>query len=186
MAKLNSFTFMSLNGFYKGMDEDIQWHQHGKEEAEYSVESLKTGNTLLFGRKTYEMMKSFWPTQMAFDTYPEVADLMNKAEKLVVSSSVTSADWNNTKIIHNNLVENIERLKLTHKNDITILGSGSLLRQLSEANLIDAYQIMIDPVFIATGQPILDNINRNINLKLKKSRVLNSGTILLFYEQKGK
>ena len=59
MGKLGSFTFISLNGFYKDINNDISWHKHGSEEAEFSAESLKSGNILLFGRKTFEMMRAF-------------------------------------------------------------------------------------------------------------------------------
>jgi dihydrofolate reductase len=182
MAKLTSFTFISLNGFYKGINEDINWHQHGGEEAEYSVESLKSNNILLFGRVTYEMMKSFWPTQMAYDSFPEVADGMNNSEKLVVSKTLNSTDWENTQIIKENLIERISELKKSSKKNITILGSGKILKELANANLVDEYQIMIDPVFIETGEPILDSLNNSITLELTKSKVFKSGTILLYYK----
>lgn len=184
MAKLTSFTFISLNGFYKGINEDINWHQHGGEEAEYSVDSLKSDDILLFGRVTYEMMKSFWPTQMAYDSFPEVADGMNNSVKLVASKSLKSADWKNTQIIKENLIERITELKKTSKKNITLLGSGKVLKQLSNANLVDEYQIMVDPIFIENGETILDNLNYNINLELTKSKVFKSGTILLYYKPK--
>lgn len=184
MAKLTSFTFISLNGFYKGLNEDINWHQHGEEEAECSVESLKSNNTLLFGRVTYEMMKSFWPTQMAYDSFPEVADKMNKAEKLVVSNSLKITNWKNTKIITENFIEKIIDLKKSSNKNIILLGSGNVLKQLANANLVDEYQIMIDPIFIESGEPILDSLKENIRLELTKSKVFKSGVILLYYKPK--
>ncbi|AKP50901.1 dihydrofolate reductase family protein [Cyclobacterium amurskyense] len=184
MAKLTSFTFISLNGFYKGINEDINWHQHGGEEAQYSVESLKSNDTLLFGRVTYEMMKSFWPTQMAYDSFPEVADGMNNSEKIVVSKTLESTDWKNTQIINENLIDRIAELKKTSNKNITLLGSGKILAQLMNANLVDEYQIMIDPIFIEKGEPILDNLKNNIKLELTKSKVFKSGTILLYYKPK--
>lgn len=184
MAKLNSFTFISLNGFYKGENEDISWHQHGGEEAAYSSESLKAHNILLFGRVTYEMMKSFWPTEMAFHAFPEVAAGMNSAEKIVISRTLKTSDWNNTKIIHENLEEHIINLKKTSDKNITLLGSGTILNQLAKANLIDEYQIMIDPIFIESGSPMLDNLNKNVSLQLIKTKVFESGTILLQYHPK--
>lgn len=181
MAKLTSFTFISLNGFYKRANEDISWHQHGGEEAEYSVKSLKSNDILLFGRVTYEMMKSFWPTEMAYNSFPEIADGMNNSEKLVASRSLKSADWNNTKIIKENLEEQIADLKKTSNKNITLLGSGDILMQLANANLIDEFQIMIDPIFLDSGVPVSDHLNKNIALKLTNSRVFKSGTILLYY-----
>jgi len=184
MAKLISLTFISLNGFYKGVNENINWHQHGGEEAEYSVESLKSSDVLLFGRVTFEMMNSFWPTEMAFNSFPEVAERMNNAEKLVVTKSLKTINWKNTKIISENLTDKIVELKEASNKNITLLGSGSVLKQLAEANLIDEYQVMIDPVFIETGTPVLDKLNRDIFLELTKSRVFKSGTILLYYKPK--
>ncbi len=80
MCKLTSFTFLSLNGLYKGEHEDTSWHRHEEEEGKYSEESLESNNILLFGRSTYEMMYSFWPSPMAAKMYPKVAIGMNKAE----------------------------------------------------------------------------------------------------------
>jgi len=184
MAKITSFTFISLNGFYKGVNEDINWHQHGGEEAEYSIESLKSGDILLFGRVTYEMMKSFWTTETAYNAFPEVAEGMNNSEKIVVSKSMNTTDWKNTKIINENLIEEITELKKSSHKNITLLGSGNVLKQLAKANLIDEYQIMLDPVFIESGEPILDHLNKNIFLELTKSKVFKSGTILLHYKPK--
>lgn len=184
MAKLNSFTFISINGFYKGIDEDISWHKHGGEEAEYSEASLKSNNTLLFGRVTYEMMAQFWPTQMAYDSFPEVAKGMNSSNKIVVSKTLKSADWNNTSIISGHMVEKIAELKQTSTNDITLLGSGNILTQLADANLVDEYQIMIDPVFLNGGIPILNKLQHKLNLKLTKNQTFNSGSLLLVYKPK--
>jgi dihydrofolate reductase len=81
MKKLTVFNFTSLNGYFEGSQPgDISWNKHGAEEAEYSAESLKAGNTLLFGRVTYELMADFWPTPFAQEKEPVVAEGMNKAE----------------------------------------------------------------------------------------------------------
>jgi dihydrofolate reductase len=181
MATLTSFTFITLNGFHKGENDDIGWHQHGGEEAEYSVENLKSNDILLFGRVTYDLMRSFWPTEMAYQLYPDVAKGMNEAEKWVVSKRLKSADWTNTTIIHENLIEKMVGHKQSSQKNITLLGSGSVLQQLADANLVDEYQIMIDPVFIGKGEPILGNLNNHLRLELTKSSVFKSGTILLSY-----
>ena len=74
MRKLTAYNFLSLNGFFKGLNEDITWHTHGEEEAKYSEETMAhNSNILLFGRKTYEMMVSFWPTPQAKELFPRVA-----------------------------------------------------------------------------------------------------------------
>src|SRR5690606_36751457 len=83
MAKLNVYNFITLNGYYKGRNEDISWHRHGKEEADFSREGLGTENILVFGRVTYQMMAGFWPTPAAMEQLPDIAKSMNDAEKIV-------------------------------------------------------------------------------------------------------
>ena len=186
MARLTSFTFISLNGYYKGYLEDISWHQHGEEEARFSLKSLKSGNTLVFGRKTFEMMQSFWTSEMAHNSFPEIAGLMNDARKIVVSKVMNESSWNNTEFINKNLLDQIRSMKESSKNDLTILGSGSLIKQLTHARLIDEYQIMLDPIFIKNGYPMLNNLSKNLELRLSSSEVFDSGIILMTYQLKDK
>lgn len=183
MPKLSVFNFITLDGYYKGYGNDISWHRHSSEEAEYSAESLKPGNLLLFGRVTYEMMFSFWPTPMAFKNFPVVAEGMNNAEKIVFSRTLEKAEWNNTRLIKGNIAAEIKKLKKTARNDMTLLGSGSILTQLAQKGLIDEYQIMIDPVVIGKGISIFKNIKKQLNLELTASRVFKSGTVLLSYRK---
>ncbi len=186
MRKISSFTFITLNGCYKGSNEDISWHKHGEEEAAYSVESLKSMNILIFGRVTYEMMASFWPTPMAIETSPFVAEGMNKAEKIVFSKTLDKVEWNNSRLIKGDIIDEIKKLKQEPGNNMTILGSGSIVTQLAENDLIDEYQIMIDPVVIANGTPIFNNISSNLNLKLVSTRTFTSGVVLLCYHSNTK
>lgn len=182
MSKLTSFTFITLNGFFKGPNEDTSWHIHGGEAAKFANEASGADNTLLFGRKTYEMMASFWPTPMAAELFPVVAKNMNAAKKIVCSTSLKTADWKNTTLLKGDLVEQIKQLKQNAKNDITILGSGSLLTQLSDARLIDQYTIMLDPIALGKGTSVFDGIQNKLELKLISSRVFEKdGIVLLNY-----
>lgn len=181
MGKLSSFTFITLNGFYKGANESIDWHQHGEEEGEFSKEGANSGSILLFGRKTYEMMSSFWPTDMAAQSFPEVAVGMNAAEKIVLSTSLATAEWNNSRIIRKNAMDEIKQLKAQASKDITVLGSGDVLKQLAENDLVDEFQVMIDPVVIAEGATLFNGIINEKSLMLKSSRVFKSGSVLLTY-----
>ncbi|KYG75380.1 dihydrofolate reductase family protein [Roseivirga echinicomitans] len=183
MRKLSSFTFLSLNGYYKDLNEDTSWHQHGEEEAKFSESSLQSENTLLFGRTTYQMMSSFWPSPMAAEMFPKVAQGMNKAKKIVFSSTLNEVEWKNTSIMSGNITEQIAKLKLTPGNDMTILGSGSIVAQFSDADLIDTYQIMIDPVALPNGHTLFSGLKDTLNLKLINSKVFNSGVVLLTYEK---
>jgi dihydrofolate reductase len=182
MRKLNAFTFLTLNGFYKGPAEDTHWHAHGEEEARFSEDQLKTGNILLFGRKTYDMMYSFWPTPMASQLFPKVAEGMNRAEKLVISRTLRKPEWKNTTALSENVVGELRKLKATPGKNLTLLGSGSILTLLTDANLVDEYQIMIDPVVLGQGSSLFEGLKNQLTLKLAGTRVFQkSGVVLLTY-----
>ncbi|HEU5292089.1 MAG TPA: dihydrofolate reductase family protein [Cyclobacteriaceae bacterium] len=182
MAKLSVFNFISLDGYYKDANNSTDWHQHGgKEEGEFSEQGAQSGSILLFGRVTYEMMESFWPTPMAYEMFAKVADGMNKSEKIVFSKKKKKADWTNTKIINSNIVEEVKKLKKGKKH-MTILGSGSIVTQLAEEGLIDTYMFMVDPIAIGKGTSIFKGLKRQLNLKLISSRPFKSGVVLNQYE----
>ncbi|POY36794.1 dihydrofolate reductase [Solitalea longa] len=181
MAKLNVFNFITLNGFYKGPNEDISWHKHGSEENEFAGDMLQFDSVLLFGRVTYQMMASYWPTPFAMENDPVVAEGMNKAEKIVFSKTLKNATWQNTKILGGDLAEEVKSLKQISAKSLSVLGSGSIVTQLAEAGLIDEYQIMIDPVAIGKGTPIFNNIKHQLDLKLIDTKTFKSGVVMLTY-----
>jgi dihydrofolate reductase len=182
MAKLIAYNFITLNGYYKGANEDITWHKHGEEESKYSEDMLARNNILVFGRKTFEHMASFWPMPFARDMFPVVADGMNKAEKLVLSTNAfLEISWENTKVISGDVVEKMTMLKQTSPKDMAILGSGSIISLFSDSRLIDEYQIMVDPVAIPSGTSIFTGMRNNLNLQLTSTRTFKSGVVLLNY-----
>jgi dihydrofolate reductase len=182
MRTVNVFNFITLNGYYQGVDGDISWHRHGEEESKFSDENSQRGSTLLFGRITYQHMAAFWPTEMAKQRAPVTADGMNKSEKIVFSKTLKKADWQNTRIINDDLVSTVRSLKEESGSPITILGSGSIVSQLAEAGLIDTYGFMIDPVALGDGVPIFKGITRKLELELTSSRVFKSGVIFATYK----
>jgi dihydrofolate reductase len=183
MRKLTVFNFVTLNGYFKGPKGDISWHRHGAEENEYAAEGLKSGSTLLFGRVTYEMMASFWPTPDAIKRDPIVAEGMNNADKIVFSRTLNKVEWKNTTLVKDNIAEEIKKMKRMPGKDMTLLGSGSIVTQLAEQGLIDEYQIMVDPVVIGDGTPIFKDIKHKLDLKLTTTRIFRSGVVLLCYQQ---
>lgn len=181
MKKLSVFNFLTLNGYYKGLNEDISWHRHGAEEAEFAAQGAQTESTLLFGRKTFEMMAGYWPTPQGMEDNPDVADGMNKSPKVVLSTTLKTVTWNNTQIIRNNGMEEIRKLKEKGNKDITVLGSGSVVTQLAAAGLIDVFQFMVDPVVLGEGTAIFNGLTQTLKLKLTDSRTFKSGVVMLTY-----
>ena len=182
MAELNAFVFLSIDGYYKGINNDTSWHRHGEEEGQFSADSLKADNVLCFGRVTYEMMAGYWPSQMAADAFPVVAEAMNRADKIVFSNTLKKADWQNTKVVSGNIGEEMKRLKSGSKKDFTILGSGSIITHFADLGLIDSFQFMIDPVAIGKGTSIFSGMKNKIDLELTGNKVFKSGVILTSYK----
>ena len=182
MRKLASFNFITLNGFFEVSPGDISWHQHGGEENQYAVDALKNEGVLVFGRVTYQMMASYWPTPMATQNDPAVAEGMNRAKKIVFSRTLKKADWANTKVVSGDIVDEMRRMKKAAGPDMVILGSGSIVAQFAEAGLIDEFQIMVDPVALGQGTPLFKNIGKKLDLTLTGTRAFKSGVVLLSYE----
>ena len=143
---------------------------------------LKSGNTLLFGRATYEHMVSYWPTPAAVKNNPIVAKRMNSAEKIVVSKRVKKVEWNNARLMKNNIEKEIKKMKQLPGKDLTLLGSGSILTQFADWGLIDEYQFMVDPVVISKGTSTFKGIKDNLDLKLITTKTFKSGAVLLYYQ----
>ncbi len=183
MSKLIVYNFVTLNGYFKGANEDISWAKKGSnEETDFAADNLKSGNILLFGRVTYEMMEKYWPTPEAQKKDPIVAEGMNEAEKIVFSNTLKKANWKNTRIIKNNIVEEVKKLKKLNGKDMVLLGSGTIVNLFAEAGLIDEYQIMVHPVIIGEGTPLLKNIDHMMDLKLTVSKAFPSGVVLHCYK----
>jgi dihydrofolate reductase len=173
---------VNVISYYKGPKEDISWHRHGAEENEYAAGNLRSGNTLLFGRVTYEMMAGYWPTPVAIRNDPIVAEGMNNAEKIVFSRTLKEIEWNNTRLVKDNIVDEIKKMKQQSGKDMTLLGSGSIVTQFARQGLIDEYQIMVDPVVLGRGTPIFKGIKHKLDLKLTSTRTFKSGVVLLCYQ----
>ncbi len=183
MSKLIVYNFVTLNGYFKGANEDISWAKKGSnEESEFAADNLKSGNILLFGRITYEMMEKYWPTPEAQKNDPIVAEGMNEAEKIVFSNTLEKANWKNTRIIKDNIVEEIKKMKRQNGKDMVLLGSGTIVNQFAEKGLIDEYQIMVHPVVIGEGTPLLKNIDHMMDLKLTVTKAFPSGVVLHCYK----
>lgn len=182
MRKLTVFNLVTVDGYFSGLDGDISWHKVDEEFQELAEQASNSGNTLLFGRVTYELMAGYWPTQEAIKNDPVVAAGMNKAEKVVFSRTLDKVDWNNTRLVKDDLLAEVRKLKRQSGADLTVLGSGSIVSQLAQEGLIDEYQILLNPVVIGKGKTMFEGVKEKINLRLTKTRVFKNGNILLCYE----
>ena len=184
MRKLTVFETVSLDGYFAGPNGDLSWaHQNDDAEWNEFVSNNASGDgPLLFGRVTYEMMVSFWPTPKAKQDMPKVAEGMNSRPKVVFSKSLKSSPWNNT-TIESDAVAAVRKLKSESSGSMTVLGSGTIVSQLASAGLIDELQIIVDPVILGDGKKLFDGVEQK-GLKLTNTRVFKNGNILMCYEPK--
>jgi dihydrofolate reductase len=185
MRKLIVFNHVTLDGYFVSAGGDMRWAVTGNDDPEYAAfvaENASGGGTLLFGRVTYEMMASYWPTPIADQQNPEVAKGMNSMAKVVFSKALDHASWNNTRLMKGDLVSEVRKLKEEDGPGMAIMGSGSVVAQLTPENLIDEYQMMVDPVALGAGRTMFDGIREKLSLKLTKSRTFNNGKVFLCYE----
>ena len=134
MRKLSVFNTVSLDGYFTDQNNDMSWVKQHLNDAEWDefVGGNASGNgVLLFGRVTYEMMASFWPSPQATQMMPVVAKGMNQSEKVVFSKTLSRADWNNTTLVKGNLADEVCRLKQQPGNGMVILGSGQIVAELT-------------------------------------------------------
>jgi dihydrofolate reductase len=183
MRKLSVFNQITLDGYFTGANGDMSWaHKQDPEWTAFASENASGGGELLFGRVTYEMMVSFWPTPQALKTAPVVAERMNSLPKVVFSRTLDKASWNNTRILKGDLVTEVRKLKQEPGPGLALMGSGSIVAQLTQARLIDEYQIVILPVVIGKGKTLFEGVTDKLDLKLSKTRAFQNGNVVLWYD----
>ena len=185
MQKLAVFNNVTLDGYFTGINGDFSWARAGYDDAEFHAFVRKNASGeghLLFGRITYELMASYWPTPAAMKNDPTVAEGMNKMSKVVLSRTLDKASWSNTRLIRGDIAAEIQKMKQEPGQGITILGSGSVVSQLAAIGLIDEYQVVVNPVVLGQGRTMFDGLKEKLNLKLTKSRTFANGKVFLCYE----
>jgi len=187
MRKLIVFNSVSLDGYFTDANADMSFAHNDNPDAEWDtfVANNASGEgTLLFGRVTYELMAGFWPTPLAAKQMPVVAERMNNLSKVVFSRTLDKVSWRNTKLVKDDLIGEIQKMKKGTGEDMVILGSGSIVSQLTHHGLIDEYQIVLIPVALGKGRTLFENVTPRVSLRLIKTRAFTNGNALLCYEPK--
>ncbi len=182
MRNIIWFNMVTLDGFFEGPNREIDWHNVDKEFNEFAEQQLDSLDVLLFGRVTYEMMASYWPTETAITSDPIIAEKMNSKAKIVFSTTLEKADWNNTQLIKENIIKETSRLKQKTGRDMAIFGSANLAHSLLETGLIDEIRMMVNPIILRDGHPMFENGQEKLHLKLVNSRTFGNGNVLLIYQ----
>jgi dihydrofolate reductase len=171
---------MTLDGFcdHTAMIADDEIHQHYNE-------LLSSGDTLIYGRITYQLMESYWPTVVKNPTGNKPIDefgvLIDDISKIVFSRTLKNVEWKNSRVAKKGIKEEILDLKQQPGKDI-LVGSPSLIVAVLNLNLVDEFQISVQPTIVGKGLPLLKNINDRINLKLFRTKTFSCGAVTHYYE----
>jgi len=184
MRKTYVFMMVSVDGFFEGPDHDLYWHNTDEEFDRFTIDQLNETGTILFGRRTYEMMASFWPSETAKANDPIVAEKMNTTPKIVFSKTLEKAEWQNTRLVRDGVKETVEDLKRQPGKDVAVFGSSDLAVSLLQLGLLDELRIMVNPVVLGGGKHLFEGIGGRVNLTLFAIRTFDSGNALLYYQPK--
>lgn len=185
MRKIVSFMHISLDGFAAGPKGEMDWIHVDDEIFDYTGHMTDEADTALYGRTTFEIMESYWPTAAdkpnATKHDKQHAAWYNKVEKIVLSKTIQQAASANTRIISDNIADEISSLKQQTGSKIVIFGSPGAVHSLMQHNLIDEFWLFVNPVIIGTGIPMFKDVTDSIKLKLLSSEAFSSGVNGLHY-----
>jgi dihydrofolate reductase len=184
MRKLIVFNSVTADGYFTDKNNDMSWaHRQGDPEwNDFVAENAKSGGELVFGRVTYQMMENFWPTPTAAQQFPDVARGMNELPKVVFSKTLDKASWNNTRLIKGDPANEVRKLKDESGDQLVVMGSGMIVSQLTQAGLVDEYQMVLNPLVLGEGRTMFEGVKNKVPLKLTDTRTFKNGNVLLKYE----
>ncbi len=194
MRRLIVSTFASLDGIMQapgGPEEDPTggfafggWmFNYADDDMDFSAAGFDgKDRELLLGRRTYEIFEAYWPYQPEDDP---IAKSLNAAKKHVASRTLTTLHWNNSTLLHGDVVSAIIALKTQPGPDLQVIGSGNLVQTLQAASLIDEYNVWTFPVVLGRGKRLFGETAKPSALKLVRSRVSSTGVVMSTYVPAG-
>ena len=180
---------VSLDGFVAGPSGEMDWIIVNEEIFDYAGMRTNEANTALYGRVTYDMMDSYWPTAAdqpnASKHDIEHAAWYNKVEKVVLSKSMHGQQKDKTTIISEDVPGKVNALKQQEGKEIIIFGSPGATQSLMQYNLVDEFWLFVNPVILGQGIPLFKNVKDKVQLELVDSKAFaSSGVVCLHYRVK--
>ncbi|HEX6224341.1 MAG TPA: dihydrofolate reductase family protein [Chryseolinea sp.] len=187
MRKVVLFMHLSLDGFAAGPNGELNFLSYDEELQQYADELVKTVGSPVYGRTTYQLMESYWPTVLkrpdASKHALQHAQWVENVPKIVFSRTLDKATWNNTRLIKDNIVEEVQKLKQEPGKDLVIFGSPGLATTFMKEGLIDEYKLTVHPIILGKGLSVFRNNDTKNSLKLVDTATLRSGVITLHYKK---
>lgn len=180
MRKIIAGMNMTLDGIcdHTAMIADDEIHQH-------YTDLLRSVDTLVYGRTTYQLMESYWPTVVKNPTGNKASDefavAIDNISKVLFSRTLKSVSWKNARLATGSLREELLALKQQPGRDI-LVGSPSMIAAAAQLDLVDEYQLSVQPAIQATGLHLFKDVTRRIDLRLLKTKTFGCGAVLFYYE----
>ena len=192
------FDRISADGYFSAADGALDWAVPDADLDKGAAGKLDDSDTMLFGRRTYDMFEKFWPHVLkdpatAPDPHnpgrhtPEMRALavwINSAKKIVFSTTRTEVAWTNSELRSDIVPREIEALKAQPGRTIMLFGSGTVVSRLSELGLIDEYQLVVCPVLLGSGRSLVSGMAGRVSLDLLEARPFTSGNVMLRFAPK--
>ena len=194
--RIVTFEWVTADGYVAGPDGNLDWVVPDEEQAKAAARDIPNFDTVLFGRRTYEIFEGFWGQAVVDDagTVPDphrprrrspehgaIAIALHQMSKVVFSRTMKDVTWGNSRLLRELDAREIETMKGQPGKDMIIFGSGSIVSQLTQHGLIDEYQLAVCPIFLGKGQPLLTDVSKHLRLVLLEARALPSGDVMLRY-----
>jgi dihydrofolate reductase len=189
------FNWMTADGYFAGPDGNLAWVVPDEEQAKAAAEGIPEFDTVLFGRRTYELFEGFW--RHAVDDSPTAPDphrpgqrsrehraiaiWLNETTKVVFSRTLKDVTWRNSYVLHALDPGEIETMKRQPGKDMIVFGSGSIVSQFTQHGLIDEYQFVVCPILLGSGRSLLRGVSQHSRLDLLEAKAYPSGDVLLRY-----
>ena len=186
MGKIIALIHMSLDGYTADVDGKIDWIVMNEEISDYVTELRQGAVGTIYGRKTYQIMESYWPNVPAMPDLPQwqkdYAEWVNEGLKVVVSKTLSGTTWNNTVLISDNVGEEVRKIKQEAKGNLLLLASSTLMATLLPMGLIDELCITLNPIILGSGMEYFKEARDKVPLKLTETRNFNRGVVGLRYQ----
>jgi len=178
---------VSVDGFVAGPNGEMDWIHVDEDMFEYAGNQTNKADTALYGRVTYQIMDSYWPTAAdqpnATKHDIQHSQWYNSVEKIVLSRTMQDTGLKKVRLVHDNLHEEITKRKQQQGKNIVIFGSPSVVHLMMHYNLIDDYWLFINPVILGAGIPLFKNVEERLKLKLVWNKIFSSKVAGLHYEK---
>ena len=177
----------SLDGFVAGLNGELDWAKLDDDLFDFVATMTANADTALYGRVTYEMMQSYWPKAgeqpKATKHDIEHSGWYNKVSKIVLSKTIQETGLHNTKVIGDQLPDNINKIKQQEGKNILIFGSPRASQSLLNEGLIDEFWLFVNPIILGQGRLLFKDLTGTTNLKLIESKTFSSGVTALHYQK---